>query len=187
MLRFFTIRLNVMPVGQHLMQTAVDMQPRCLRRPYRCNLGMRASLVPSGIALGECRLSGTATVIYSFDKYNLSVTLQVGSPHIYKASDNKLYSGFPIMSGTGNYTGPDGTKCQFIVAPQDVSPYNVLWATPASGNGGSRYGFDIDGITIQGEDCNLAWNQTGLSFHISEGTIDADVMLKGVHPWPPKF
>jgi hypothetical protein len=132
-------------------------------------------------------LSGTATVIYNFDKYNLSVTLQVGTPHTFKASDNKSYSGFPIMSGTGEYKGPDDTKCQFIVTPQEVNPYNVLWATAVSGNGGSRHGFDIHGITIQGEDCNLAWNQTGLSFHISEGTIDADVMLKAVHPWPPNF
>ena len=148
---------------------------------------MRASLVPSGSALGECRLSGTATVIYNFDKYNLSVTLLVGLPHTFKATDNKSYPGFPIMSGKGDYTDSDDNKCQFIVAPQDMKPYNVLWATPASGNGGSRHGFDIEGITIQGEDCNLAWNQTGLSFHISEGTIDADVMLKAVHPWPPNI
>jgi len=125
------------------------------------------------------------TIYYEFKELGLTATIKVSVPaDEYEASNNIKYPGYAIVSGTVQYEDR-GNKRTVQVAPQTINPYDVLWATSGSGNGGSESGIDSNGIALQGDNGNLAWMRKKGEFWLQEGSVNQQVTLDSVRNWPP--
>lgn len=124
-----------------------------------------------------------STVSYSFNEFGLTVDLVVNTTlRNFEATDNNTYPGYAIIGGTGRYV-VNGQQFKFHVAPQSINMYNVLWAAPPDGNGGSSNGLDTSCIAILRDNAFLAWNQDK-DYWINLDKINGAVTLQSVNGWP---